>query len=268
MDLVVSTLGLELESNKNNKFGFMKRGRILPLFYFCAWLSAQQSISLSDIPTGENVKQSGKKLMKFDDGFIEIIAGESADLDTVYVAVHGYGSRGYEWVDALRTMAETGKKTLFYRYDWNLCPKVISDKLSADLAAWLKQNESSPYLIIFSHSYGGTVTTSFSGTYSLDVSAEIHSIAAPLGHHIRFSEKCGYENGILFDSTFTLANGIKHIQWRTSHSADGAFRNLEIDPQIVQIKGSTVHELPATFRGGKRLGHNWSVTYVIEQVFR
>jgi len=43
---------------------------------------------------------------------------------------------------------------------------------------------------------------------------------------------------------------------------------LEIDPQIVQIKGSTVHELPATFRGGKRLGHNWSVTYVIEQVFR
>ena len=250
-----------------------KRGGFLPLFYFIVlglispnW--AQQSILLSEIPIGDGVKDSGSKLMEKDHGFVEIISGKYPESDTVYIAVHGYGSRGYEWVHALRKMAETGKKTMFYRYDWDLCPKIISEKLSGDLAVWQKHSASNPYLIIFSHSYGGTVTTSFAGIYTLDMPAEIHSIAAPLGHHLRFSEKCGYEDGTIFDSTFTLANGIKHIQWRTAHSSDGAFRNLEIDPQIIQIDGSTVHQLPAAFPDGRRLGHNWSVTYVIDQYFR
>lgn len=201
-------------------------------------------------------------------GFIEIRTGKKSRPDTIFVAVHGYESRGYEWIYAVRKMAESGNKTLFYRYDWTLCPAYAAEQLADSLTVLSGQNPESSHLILFSHSLGGTVTTELAGILKLSLPVEIHSIAAPLGYNPRLGTRCGYEEGIIFDSTFTLAEEVDHIQWRTVHEIDGAFKNLEINPQVVNIKDSRVIQLPPTFRDGKRLGHNWSITLVIDEFFR
>ena len=58
-----------------------------------------------------------------------------------------------------------------------------------------------------------------------------------------------------------------HFQWRTVKDQDGAFRNMPFDPQIVNIDGSTVVNLPPVFENGQRLGHNWSLKWVFDKYF-
>jgi len=42
---------------------------------------------------------------------------------------------------------------------------------------------------------------------------------------------------------------------------------MSYDPQVVNIQGSTVINLPPAFQNGKRLGHNWSLKWVLDQYF-
>jgi hypothetical protein len=53
-------------------------------------------------------------------------------------------------------------------------------------------------------------------------------------------------------------------QWRTRKAIDNAFSALPADPQLVDIPGSEVVTLPDSYRG-HRLGHNWSISWVVEQ---
>ena len=41
--------------------------------------------------------------------------------------------------------------------------------------------------------------------------------------------------------------------------AGRSVKNMDIDPQLVNIGGSIVINLPSNFEDGKRLGHNWSL---------
>ena len=68
-----------------------------------------------------------------------------------------------------------------------------------------------------------------------------------------------------FDDTKSLYD---HYQWRTVKDQDGAFRDMPYDPQVVNIQGSIVVKLPPVFKNGKRLGHNWSLKWVLDQYFR
>ena len=54
-------------------------------------------------------------------------------------------------------------------------------------------------------------------------------------------------------------------QWRTVQASDGAFKDLDTDPQLLELPALTVEQLPAEWEGG-RLGHNRSITYVAEQL--
>jgi len=42
---------------------------------------------------------------------------------------------------------------------------------------------------------------------------------------------------------------------------------MAVDPQIANIPNSTVIELPPQFKDGRRLGHNWSISWVIDNMF-
>ncbi len=43
------------------------------------------------------------------------------------------------------------------------------------------------------------------------------------------------------------------------------FNNLESNPQIIDLKGSKVTLLPDTYKG-RRLGHNWSISFVADEL--
>ena len=65
----------------------------------------------------------------------------------------------------------------------------------------------------------------------------------------------------------SLKDGTKLHQWRTIQAIDGAFKDLNYDPQVVAIEDSSVTRLPETYKGNK-LGHNWSISWVADEINR
>ena len=58
---------------------------------------------------------------------------------------------------------------------------------------------------------------------------------------------------------------VNFFQWRTIKELDGAFNSLDHDPQIIDVQGSYVTRLPKVYNG-RRLGHNWSLSWVAEEI--
>ncbi|MDP6684762.1 MAG: hypothetical protein QGH24_02325 [Candidatus Marinimicrobia bacterium] len=221
--------------------------------------NSDNGILYSLLITGDEVKKTGELIQGMPMGLNEIFY-ESSISDTVFISVHGYGSLGYEWVYPLKLMAESGKQTFYYRWDWNQCPESATGDLLFDLKTLLKENPLIKHLIIFGHSYGGVITANLMDDQFGSV--EIHSIAAPLSGHPRFEKEC---------PDFPDFTGMGMInpltQWRTQHKQDGAFKNLSFNPQDVTISGSLVIQLPKSMNG-RGLGHNWSVTWVMDSYFK
>ena len=55
-------------------------------------------------------------------------------------------------------------------------------------------------------------------------------------------------------------------EWRTQYQLDNVFKNLNKDPQSIELNGSLVTILPDTYKGN-RLGHNWSISWVADEAF-
>jgi hypothetical protein len=218
----------------------------------------------SDLPAGEFVKESGKKLINQPFGFTKIIADSAQNDSTLLIAVHGYDSRGYEWVSALNQLANKYNNTYFYRYDWEICPDSISRNL-ADLLTTLIQGKSNfNRIVIFGHSYGGLVVTYLAGNMDVNIPIEIHTIASPLAGYPRIMDNCDLlynDDDKLIYSSWDA--NISHYQWRTHKQQDGAFRDLDFNPQDINFDNGEIILLPETMNG-QRLGHNWSITWVID----
>ena len=222
---------------------------------------SESGIPFSDLKLGDEVTNTGLMLQDMSFGLHDVII-ENSQLDTVLIAVHGYGSRGYEWVYPLRKMAGSGLKTFYYRWDWTDCPGPASQTLKSLIDSLVFEHNEIKQIRLFGHSYGGVIVTSLADQ-TFTVSMDIHAIAAPLKGHARLESNCpDYPR---FDNLI-LANTLH--QWRTEQEQDGAFKDLPIDPQVIEIPGSRVLELPGTFKDGKRLGHNWSITWVMNRYFK
>ena len=89
---------------------------------------------------------------------------------------------------------------------------------------------------------------------------EVHIIASPLKGHPRLTERCAYS-----PPTAPRSDRVRLYQWRTVKAQDGAFKDMEGDPQEVDISGSAVTRLPESWKG-RRLGHNWSISWVAENL--
>ena len=63
-----------------------------------------------------------------------------------------------------------------------------------------------------------------------------------------------------------IANNVRFTQWRTVHAQDSAFRALEVDPQITNLYGGIVQQLPENW-GELRLGHNLSIKWVCKTLY-
>ena len=238
---------------------------VMILAFSCSSSTSNKASTLhtTDISIGQSVKKLGLILISQPNGLTKIISDSSTNDNILAIAVHGFESRGYEWVEPLNKLSEIFSNTFFYRYDWNICPNVAADNLSDSLFVLLNNHSELNKLIIFGHSFGGLVVTNLAGQYDFDIPIEIHTIAAPLAGYPRIMSNCDLlydEDGILTYSSWN--SNVEHFQWRTQKEQDGAFRDLPNNPQEIYLENSNLTMLPPTMNGN-RLGHNWSVTWVI-----
>lgn len=229
-----------------------------------AVLGQRPLLNISELGDGLAIKTAGMTLMNLPMG-LNRISGDLDQNDSVLViVVHGYQSQGYEWVEGIRGLVKHFGSVYLYRYNWEKCPDLLAENL-AQRVKDLQKSGSYDRVLIFGHSYGGVVLT-FAAAQLGRTAAELHVIAAPLSGFPSLFDHC---ESLSYDGQDKLkykpwSPDVRVIQHKTVHSQDGAFRDLAVDPQAIQLPFASIDELPPTM-DGHRLGHNWSVTWVIDR---
>jgi len=213
----------------------------------------------------DDVLKSGRNLMKLDYGlhYLEI---EQNSQNTLFVAVHGGDSEGYEWIYPLITIDSSNILSSYYRYNDDFCPNRVYLKLASEISNILDSKKNITNVILMGHSYGGMIVAMFSDRWVNEVPLIIHTVAGPLSGPISTSFKSTLFKSICeYSPPKLMRDNVSFFQWRTIKELDGAFKSLDYDPQIIDLKGSTIIRLPETYNG-RRLGHNWSLSWVAEEI--
>ena len=238
----------------------MNFNKITFLISLCLIISCseQKEASLNNFIKEDDVFESGKSLITLSYGLHDL---EQATLDqkTLLIGVHGSNSRGYEWVYPLATLNKEANLVSFFRWNDDACPGPSITSLYALIDTKFEQNPNLEKVILLGHSYGGLLVAAFTDKWDKEISLEAHSIAAPLKGMGALKKVCDYQIPLSLspDTTF--------YEWRTIKELDGAFRDLDFDPQEVEIENSRVTRLPETYKGNK-LGHNWSISWVADEI--
>ena len=212
---------------------------------------------LENLDPGKGYKQSGEKLSGLDLGLnpLERFNGKEKVL---LVSVHGSRSEGYEWIYPLQTLDTDNSATFFYRWDDRKCYSSSAKKLIFHLREAVRGLPDTERVVIIGHSYGGVLVASLVEGWKHSLSTEIHSVAGPIGS--------SFSGGVCnFNPPKDIPDKLTFYQWRTQHHLDVAFRGLKNDPQNLDLIGSKVTRLPETYRG-RRLGHNWSISWVADEL--
>ncbi|MEA3287829.1 MAG: alpha/beta hydrolase [Candidatus Marinimicrobia bacterium] len=222
------------------------------------------SLDINTLGEGTEIRSAGLRLMESPLGLIELRNGDQANDSVLVIAVHGYQSRGYEWITGIKNLADHYGSLFFYRYDWDRCPDQVAQHLASQINAMVKTG-SYRRVLIFGHSYGGIVVM-YAASEFAGFDTEIHIIAAPLSGFPGLLDQCG---SLQYDTDDKLVypkwkRSVQVIQHKTVHAQDGAFRELAINPQDIDLDFKYIQELPPTM-DGHRLGHNWSVSWVLDQ---
>jgi pimeloyl-ACP methyl ester carboxylesterase len=225
------------------------------LWLACTPARLEKAPDLRDLHL-ENVKAAGTLLMRSPAGLHRLDANGAKPL--AVVAVHGGDSQGYEWIYALHELAKRGARVYFYRYDDHACPSASAESFGKALHALLA-DASIQRLRVMGHSYGGVVTALMASTYRERAPLEVDLIASPLAGLGSLNERCGYES-----PRFAASSPVVVRQWRTQQAIDNAFKDLKVDPQKVDLPGE-VTTLGDSYRGN-RLGHNWSISAVVDLI--
>ena len=234
-----------------------KRFLIILFFILVVGCSETKVVSLDYFIEENDVFESGESLMNLSFG-LHLLEESNLNQNTLLVSVHGSASRGYEWIYPLQTLNNEKNLVSFFRWNDNACPGPSIISLLEFIKDKLNQN---PYLNrveLIGHSYGGLLVTDFLKSWDIEVPLQIHSIAAPL-KGLGASSLCNYQ------PPARVEEGTSLHQWRTVQELDGAFKDLDYDPQEVEIRDSLVTRLPRTYNGNK-LGHNWSISWVADEI--
>ena len=172
---------------------------------------------------------------------------------------HGGSSEGYEWIHPIRKIDTKQKHMYFYRWPDNGCFKSSAEELVNEIYNLLNQDNSFKKVILMGHSYGGILVTDVLKHWNVVTPLEVHVVASPLLGTTMLKTICGYEPIKIIPKNSLL------FEWRTQHQLDSAFKDLSVDPQQINIKGSLVTVLPDTYKGN-RLGHNWSISWVADEI--
>jgi len=214
--------------------------------------------SLKNFVIQDDVFKSGISLIDLPYGLHDL-EDTSLDQSTLIVGVHGSNSRGYEWVYPLLTLDEETNLVSFFRWDDNNCHGSSSSFLLETIKRKLVESPKIQKVVIYGHSYGGILVVSLLEEWNLQIPLLANAIAAPLKGMGQLSEACDYK------PLASVKTGTRLHQWRTIKNLDGAFKDLDYDPQNAEIMGSQVTRLPKTYKG-KKLGHNWSISWVADEI--
>ena len=233
---------------------------ILALLLFTSIVSADQKVDypwLESLDPGKDYKKSGERLAALDLGLnpLERFNGKEKVL---LISVHGSRSEGYEWIYPLQTLDTENSATFFYRWDDRKCYSSSAKKLIFHLREAVRDLPDAERVVIIGHSYGGVLVSSLVEGWKHKLTTEIHSVAAPIG--TPFSRgSCD------FIPPKSIPDNLVFYQWKTQHHLDVAFKRLKNDPQNLNLEDSQVTRLPETYRG-RRLGHNWSISWVADEL--
>ena len=208
-------------------------------------------------PENDYIK-SGQRLMSLEYGLSPLEVMNKKEKVAV-IGVHGVRSEGYEWVYPLTKLDGNDRLTLFYRWDDESCFLRSALKLNQEILLLLEENSTIKKIVLLGHSYGGILLTWFIENWTSNTPIEIHTIASPLAGLDSISNSCNYV------PPKQRNKNVKSVQWKTIKTLDNAFKDLSYDPQLINFKGHEVRNLPDKYKG-KRLGHNWSVSYVADEI--
>ena len=240
----------------------MKQTTLILIFSFFAASCSDSStshIQLKDFIDDVSVQKLGQGLIDLPYGLNALESGLS-ESEEVLIAVHGSRSQGYEWVYPLKSIDSLKKEMYFYRWPDQGCFEAPAEKLIKDISNILLENPSLNKVILIGHSYGGILVSDVLKKWANKIPVEAHIIASPLAGSDLLINSCNY-----YPIKKIKANSAL-FEWRTQHQLDSAFKDTLPNPQDISIIGSSITILPDTYKGN-RLGHNWSISWVADEVF-
>ena len=232
---------------------------VLTFFLIDCGNASQPPIQLNDLNAEISVKTLGERLIDLPYGLNDL-EPSADDSQEIFIAVHGGSSEGYEWIHPIRKIDTKQKHMYFYRWPDNGCFQGSAEELVNEIYTLLNQDNSFKKVILMGHSYGGILVTDVLKHWNVVTPLEVHVVASPLLGTTMLKSICGYE------PIKIIPNNTLLFEWRTQHQLDSAFKDLSVDPQQINIKGSLVTVLPDTYKGN-RLGHNWSISWVADEAF-
>jgi pimeloyl-ACP methyl ester carboxylesterase len=123
----------------------------------------------------------------------------------------------------------------------------------------LQVNPGLKKIVVVGHSYGAILTSMFSSDWNNEVPVTLHLVAGPLAGMPALNKLCSYE------PPSEINKNVDFYEWRTIKELDGAFKDLDFDPQVINLPGSNVRRLPENYKG-RKLGHNWSISWVADEI--
>tara|TARA_Y100001970_G_scaffold288855_1_gene417429 strand:- start:101493 stop:102212 length:720 start_codon:yes stop_codon:yes gene_type:complete len=236
----------------------IKKGLFFLGINFLFSCSEVKEISLESFASEGDVFESGKGLMSLGYG-LHPLEEKSENQKTLLIGVHGSASRGYEWVYPLQTLDNPETFTLFFRWEDRICPGPSYEKLKSLIDLILQTNIGFAEVVIVGHSYGALLVSMFSSEWVNEASLAVHTIAGPLAGISSINSLCSYS------PPSAINNNVEFYEWRTIKELDVAFKDLDFDPQEINLPGSNIKRLPETYNG-RRLGHNWSISWVADEI--
>ena len=240
----------------------MKQTSLILIFSFFAASCSDSStshIQLKDFIDDVSVQKLGQGLIDLPYGLNALESGLS-ESEEILIAVHGSRSQGYEWVYPLKYIDSLKKEMYFYRWPDQGCFEAPAEKLIKDISNILLENPSLNKVILIGHSYGGILVSDVLKKWANKIPVEAHIIASPLAGSDLLINSCNYSPIKKIKANSAL------FEWRTQHQLDSAFKDTLPNPQDISIIGSSITILPDTYKGN-RLGHNWSISWVADEVF-
>ena len=242
---------------------------LLFLYLILAFTLVNSNYIKSDIQINDfsldDVLKSGRDLMSLEYG-LHYLEDKSDSQNTLFIGVHGSDSQGYEWIYPLITIDNSNNLTSFFRYNDNICPDRAYINMSNEIISVLDSNKNIQNVVLMGHSYGAMIVALFAEKWINETPLTIHAVAGPLTGPISTSFKSSlFRNICEYSLPKKLKDNVNFYQWRTIKELDGAFNSLDYDPQIIDVQGSNVIRLPGVYNG-RRLGHNWSLSWVAEEI--
>ena len=207
----------------------------------------------------------GKDLVAMPYG-MQLLEAKNASADELIIGIHGGNSEGYEWIYPFWQLNKESNQVFFYRWNDKRCANANNAELMNHIDSLIDNYSSVKKIKILSHSYGGTHLL-----YSLDLieqsianknqnlKIEIHFIASLLSPPLLLRLGCQFKTDFKDDYSMDIYN------WKTIQEIDGAFRNYRKDPKEISISSASQTRLPETYNG-RKLGHNWSISWVADQI--